>query len=186
MRPLLFILIASSTLAAQTRERFEFRGLHLGDSLTSDLVRDQRLNCRKVGPGESCEAADKHVAGVTTFWVSAETIDRKISGFRIDFGARDFGAIQDAFTARWGKPDSVETRDWQNRAGAKFPNRVVHWNLGDGALEVSQLGPSMTTGEVSIDFLPLVDIQAKRRACAAAKAALKDLGGKLPEGCSFQ
>jgi hypothetical protein len=44
----------------------------------------------------------------------------------------------------------------------------------------------MTTGEVSIDFLPLVDIQAKRRACAAAKAALKDLGGKLPEGCSFQ
>lgn len=190
MRPLLLLIILSSALTGQTRERFELRGMHLGDSVTTEIERAQRLRCHET-PGsvygdESCMAADTHFAGVETFLISVETVDRKISAFRIDFSIYDSKVLLDAFTARWGKPDSTASRDWQNQMGAKFPNPVSLWQLSDGTLEVAQFGPSMRTSEAGITLKALLDVQTRKNQCSAARASLKDLGGKLPEGCAPQ
>ena len=45
-----------------------------------------------------------------------------------------------AFVAKYGEPDEIEARRWQNKMGATFDNSVAIWEFQGGKLELSQMG----------------------------------------------
>jgi hypothetical protein len=186
MRTLAFLCLFASVLPAQSRGNFEFRGMHLADSVTRDVERAQGLSCRddldRIKGLSYCVPANRDFVGGAAF-IIVNLVDRRISSFYFSFDTDRFSAIALALETRWGAADSSKVLQVQNRMGANFENIVKQWVLADGNVELERYGSKVTEGTVTVNNVKLVTASGLRRVCAKAKAAQKDFGGKLPDGC---
>ncbi len=162
------------------KERFEFRGVHLGDTLTEKLERELKLHCFESLGDRECMISMDHVAGVslTTLFT---TVDRRVSTVQFFFDGTDFSTLLEGLSARWGKP-TLRTEEVQSGVGARFPNVIAQWQLADGPFELAQIGGrKITQGESVASHDSLVAIKAQRRNAATAEAAKSDFGKKPPQ-----
>jgi hypothetical protein len=180
------IFVLPIAMQGQAERRFEFRGLYLADSITSELQRTHRLSCSrdidKVEGLEFCSFANREFAGGRAF-IIASLVDRKISGFHFRFDQERYMLAFGALQSRWGDPDSLRAEVVKNQMGAEFENTLARWVLSDGVVELDRYVSTVTESGISISYVALDSIASVRRACVKAKASLRDFGGTLPEGC---
>jgi len=179
-------LLFPISLFSQSRERFDFRGMRLGDSVTREVERTQRLSCRRnlenVRGLEWCTPSNREFAGGNAI-IIVNLLDRKISSFLFSFDSELFYPAASGLQSRWGEPDSLRSEVVENRMGAKFENVLMRWILNDGVLELDRYGTTVTEGALSISNASLDSVAMSRRLCEKAKKEQRNFGGKLPEGC---
>lgn len=78
-----------------------------------------------------------------------------------------------ALTEKYGKPTSEKLVPMQNRAGAKFENKIVTWDLPDGRIEVSQRSSSIDKGSVRMSTTEYLKETAKEMIDKAKASASK-------------
>src|ERR1039458_6737623 len=97
---------SSASIFAQGPRRFEFRGLHLRDSLTNDSERAQDLYCKDDTDGgdgiETCSRMTNHLAGPAGIRC-VDATDRKLTGLTFAFDGDPFPKIVDRFRRQWGQ-----------------------------------------------------------------------------------
>jgi hypothetical protein len=180
--------VAQAQSAKPTTKKFEYRGVHLGDSIPADAGSEaiKGMIClTDVDPIEgttTCGFMEKGFAGIDATPVIT-LVDRKIARIGVLFDEKDFGTLADALKARWGAPSSSSAPMVQNRAGSSFQNLVYGWTFPEGTMLLERLGLRVDQGDLLIEHTRLVKLSSNRVACAKAKDAQKDLGGKLPAGC---
>lgn len=175
--------------AAQAQPRYEYRGLHLRDSIPDDGKEGARgMSCGRMDPRELqdtkiCEALEGGFAGALSGRFTFILVDRKLASMAITFDESERTKVTDALEARWGKPTSSVAPAVQNRAGATFTNLILRWRFSDGTLELEQRAARVDESVASITDEKLFAEYMKRRRCFNAKWGLKDLGGTLPSEC---
>lgn len=78
-----------------------------------------------------------------------------------------------ALTEKYGKPTNEKSVPMQNRAGAKFENQIVTWDLPDGRIEVSQRGSTIDKGSVRMSTTEYLKETAKEMIDKAKASASK-------------
>ncbi len=160
--------------------------MHLTDSVTRDIERAQQLSCRddleRIKGLSYCVPSNRDFVGGTAFIIINLT-EKRISHFYFSFDTDRFFSIVSALETRWGAADSTKHMEVKNAMGASFDNVVLKWTLADGIVELERYASKVTEGKLSIQHPALVKTGTDRRLCVQAKAAQKDFGGKLPEGC---
>ena len=166
-------------LSAQTTQ-FEFRGLHLGDTGTSQVEKEQRFDCHRATDSwsVSCSIFHDQLAGVSVF-TGVMLVDRRISHLGFIFAANDFQKLLDVFSARWGSPSSLKTDEVQNRMGAKFENETAVWEFSDGLLTLERYGSDLTNGHAGIGDNRLLTLSMQRRDSVRSEAMKKDFAAPL-------
>ncbi|MEI6640393.1 MAG: hypothetical protein WCL10_00050 [Novosphingobium sp.] len=92
------------------------------------------------------------VAGRPMRYLQIAFFNERLYAVSAAFGELAYQPVLEAFTAKYGKPDKVEVRKWQSKAGATFDNQVSIWNFsGGGTLELQSMGSQV--GEGRFDFI---------------------------------
>ena len=90
----------------------------------------------------------------------------------MEFDSGFLSIIQDAFEARYGPPTSKKDEEIQNRAGARFINRVLSWSGPTVSIRLEKYSGTVTNGRAWITQQPYVDYlreEQKKKAAGAAK-----------------
>ena len=161
------------------KERFEFRGVHLGDTLTQKVEKELNLKCYVFLGERQCLIGMDRVAGVGETTVF-KTVDERLMSVEFIFASEDFSTFLEALTARWGKPASQTSEDIQNGMGARFENIITRWQLADGAVELARYSDKITRSALTVLHDSLSQVVMQRRSAAAAEAGNKDFGKKPP------
>lgn len=177
--------LAQRATAPAPRKQFEFRSLHLGDSLTKEIATEQLLTCHDhddLKGSEFC-VRDGLLSSLMAF--NVDVIDRRVMTFNFNFEPGNFEKVLETFQAAWGAPTSRGSAEVQNRMGAKLQNSIVKWQFADGTLTLQRYGKDLIYGGASISHAGLTAALKRRRECAAAQTAKRDFGAstKLPDGC---
>lgn len=93
----------------------------------------------KDGSVSCTDFANPTLAGVTLKWLSLSFYNNKLYRVIGSGGRYTFPGLLSAFSKKYGPP-KLETRKWQNRAGAVLDNDVATWQFKGGILELSSIG----------------------------------------------
>lgn len=138
------ILAPLGSPAADCVARFDFNGMHFGDSIGPDRTR--------------CRAMDNRVqrcvryihAGGFEIETQAFFLDEKFAAFNFNFPSAAFETIVEAYKVKLGcDPVSIEV-PIQNTLGAEYKNTLATWATIDGALFVERLGSDLRIGDGTI------------------------------------
>ena len=182
----LMVVGAVGSVAAQqptaARPAFEFRGLRFGDSVpkSKGFLRGNGLHCdqRKEAPGAiSCDdLTGIKIAGIAISSPLRGYLDQRLYDLYMSFDSSDYDGLVDAFTTRYGKPDSTATEDVHNRMNASFKNELKLWRFSDGELRLERYGSTVTEGDIVARSTDGFADYERRRKEEAARAAAKDFG----------
>lgn len=137
---LVSILIWAAPASAQQPPSFEFRGYAAG----SEASAEQTKGCTEDGPDVlSCVDGFVPVGGASSF-VMATLYKSRLSRLYVSSKQGNWPAIEQAFTAKYGKPCRQEVEDWQSAGGVKLKNIVEHWCFATGELSLRQYGGKLT------------------------------------------
>lgn len=134
---------SSSQAAAPSSEAelpiFDFLGQNTETPSTMKALNGVPCKTSKDGH-RSCTAFNRpKIGGVSMNFIGMSFYNDKL---HTAFGMAEsisFYDLLSAFTAKYGKPE-MQTRKWQNRAGASLDNTVAVWRFRGGKLELASLG----------------------------------------------
>jgi hypothetical protein len=130
-----------TTLPGSTPELRVFDFLGQNTETPSTMTSLNGVPCKTSKDGHRrCTAFNRpEIGGVTLKLLGMNFYNDKLLSL---FGAaepRFFPALLSAFSAKYGPPE-MQTRKWQNRAGATFDNTVAVWRFRGGNLELAAIG----------------------------------------------
>jgi hypothetical protein len=158
---------SSAAAAASSRPRYDFRGIHLGDSISPAIAAAQRFKCDSVG----CSTTDS-LAGVEAF-VFLEKFDGRLMSVVVTYPTAGFSTIQQLSKGKWGEPTRSALDTMTTRMGAKFPVRRLSWDMLDGTLHVDEMGDRVTEGVMIITYDSLTKLRDARDSLRIQQAAKK-------------
>lgn len=108
----------------------------------------------------------------------AQSFDFNFLGDRLERASASlpsfaFDDLVAALSAKYGPPDKQEVEELQNRAGAKFANKIYYWRRGAATIRVSKYSGDLDTSSYSLtsdDYWPEVERRRAARARGAAKS----------------
>lgn len=109
---------------------YDFRGIHLGDSISSDVAATHRMEC----DADGCLIAKDTLADVeaSTFLAS---LDGRVMSVVVTFPSESFATMEKLVAAKWGEPSSVKTDTLAHR-----PRLKASWPMAEGTLNLSSWG----------------------------------------------
>ena len=107
-------------------------------------------------------------------WLIAIRDDR-VAKATIELAVQQFSGVVIALTEKYGAPQTDQIATIQNRAGAKFDNRVVVWNLQTGTIRAEQRFGSVDRSRVVLAAPGVVE-QEREESEQRMKAGAKPVG----------
>jgi hypothetical protein len=92
--------------------------------------------------------------------------ESKLAVIEVYVDAPHSALMEESLVGKFGTPAKIQSRDFQVRSGAIFPQRVVTWRNGDD--EIVMRAPDLTTQRMSVIY---ADTAAAAKAAAARKPA---------------
>lgn len=126
---------------------FTFRGLEGGKTVPStDLGM-----CGNLGPDyRTCLLKERDFAGVSAP-IYLFLVGDALSSIKIEFDARDFGTVEEAFKIKYGSPCKKWKEPWQNAMGARSENLIQQWCFLTGNLQLRSIGDRLGRSLASYD-----------------------------------
>lgn len=161
------LLFAGASLKAQdSTARFQFRGNHLGDSVTSVTGRGR---CRESAVrGESmCTTNEMEQIGKVDVKVLYTFLDDRLVSVALEFDSGDFDKLSEILTAGYGLPIATDS---------ETASRELKWRFADGMLVVQKdASVSRHKGQATVLADGWSSERSRRKAEAAKQDAARDL-----------
>ena len=133
---------------------FEFLGQNTETPANMTMLNAVQCNAAAPGKVDCTDFNDPTIGGTRLKFISMNFYNGKFYSVFGSGGRYTFTGLLGAFTAKYGSP-RLETRKWQNRAGATLDNQVAIWKFKGGDLELSSLGSRLD--DVDFTFISSVN-----------------------------
>jgi hypothetical protein len=149
----LILLVLSEQGAAQRKVQFDFRGLRMGDSASTELSSDvSEAHCTiddEETQDSTCYLFDDHVGEVETD-IGLSFASGKLISVLMTFDSDDYPTMAAAFQAKYGRPHRVSHETVSTAMGARYQNEILLWRTTSGDLTVARYGSTVSEGYASI------------------------------------
>ncbi len=120
---------------------FEFKGRTTEETGPTNIA-----DCPDTDGESDCGYENPPMAGTTLEYLHLKFHNQRLYEVLGGFSDWAYPKVRDALGAKYGSPNSVATRKWQNKAGNTFDNVVSIWHFKGGDLELDSMGSTTDTG----------------------------------------
>lgn len=158
------VLLGSIASAQWTQEPEAVFGLKLGGPVQMCMEAPEAAPClwKRIGNTAYYEVQRLPDLGFKFAAIAKLRADR-LEVISLRLAHDDFGRMSAILVERYGKPHSDEAHVVANRAGARFPSRVLRWTGPKAAIQAKEHDGKIDTAGVTFYFSPMAEDVLRER-----------------------
>ena len=144
------------SVAKAQNQPLSFKGLTPGVTTQDQLVERLGIECKEPRNAVSeCSGSEDGGFYLATFYKGM------LASLYFSFEHDMWSSFSEGFRSKYGKPGYSVTRVYQNRMGAKFTGRVMHWSKGTESLLLTEYADQLDKSCILLRDTRLSDIVTK-------------------------